>query len=69
MEEGNFWKMRVMFVLTSPRSSVPKTNLRHRTPVLGSGSGTRKGGPIRTYQKFGQSSDIGTIDPGDGDRH
>jgi len=56
-------------VLTSPRPSVPEADLRHRTPVPDSGSGPRKGGPRRTYQEIGQSSNISTIDPDVGDRH
>ena len=54
---------------TGPRSSTPLTDLRHRTPMPDSGRGPHKVGPKRTYQRIGQSSDIGTIDPDVGDRH
>jgi len=37
--------------------------------VHDSGRGPCKGGPRRTYQETGQSSDIDTIDPVVGDRH
>ena len=53
---------------TSPRSSIPVTDLRHRPLVPDSGSGPHKGGPRCIYQEIGQSSDIGTIDPDVGDR-
>ena len=54
---------------TSPRSSIPVTNLRHRTPVPDSKDGQRKVGPKYTYQGVVQSSDIGTINLDIGDRH
>jgi len=60
---------RCIGVPTSPRSLILEADLRHRTPVLDNGRGPRKGGPRRTYQEVGQSSDIGTIDPDVGDRH
>ena len=50
------------------RSFLSRPVLAHRfqrltldiAPVPDSGSGPRKGGPRRTYQEIGQSSDIGT---------
>jgi len=59
----------INYVPTSPRSSTPVTNFRHRTPVPGNGREPCKVGPRHTYQGIGQSSDIDTIDPDVGDRH
>jgi len=56
-------------VPTSPRSSIPEVDLRHRTLVPDSGSEPHKGGLGCTYERIGQSSNIGTIDPDVGDRH
>ena len=58
-----------IFVPTSPRSSTPEADLRHRALVPDSGRGPRKVGPKRTYQGMGLSSDIGTMDINVGDRH
>ena len=41
------------FLPTSPRSSTPMTDLRHRTLVPDSKDGTRNVGPKYTYQGVG----------------
>jgi len=71
MNEKN--KFLILFLIklvsNSLRSSIPVTDLGHRTPVPDSKDGSCKVGPRYTYQGVGQSSDIGTIDLDVGDRH